>query len=85
VDGSVWNNRGERTWKASVYLDGVFSKDCVWVLPQVLPPYLKRTYSIEELLSRLHLKWILTGDFAEASGCFAMAFSVIDFAVQCAA
>ncbi|MBL6704655.1 MAG: hypothetical protein ISQ06_00985 [Planctomycetaceae bacterium] len=53
--------------------------------PQVLPPYLKRTYSIEELVPWLYLKRTYTIDFSEASGCFAMTFAAIDFAVQCAA
>lgn len=32
----------------------------------ILPPYLKRTKSIEELLPGLYLKVISTGDFTEA-------------------
>jgi transposase-like protein len=32
----------------------------------ILPPYLKRTKSIEELLPWLYLKGISTGDFGEA-------------------
>ena len=34
--------------------------------PSVLPPYLKRTEAIEELLPWLSLKGVSTGDFAEA-------------------
>ena len=40
--------------------------DRVWFSPQVLPPYLKRTNSIEELIPWLYLKGISTGDFSEA-------------------
>ncbi len=40
--------------------------DRVWFSPQVLPPYLKRTDSIEELIPWLYLKGISTGDFSEA-------------------
>ena len=32
----------------------------------ILPPYLRRAYSIEELVPWLYLKGISTGDFAEA-------------------
>lgn len=32
----------------------------------ILPPYLKRTKSIEELLPWLYLKGVSTGDFSEA-------------------
>src|SRR5512143_446783 len=34
--------------------------------PAVLPPYLRRTKSLEELIPWLYLKGISTGDFAEA-------------------
>lgn len=34
--------------------------------PSVLPPYLKRTEAIEELLPWLYLKGVSTGDFSEA-------------------
>src|SRR4029077_559853 len=34
--------------------------------PAVLPPYLRRTRSLEELIPWLYLKGISTGDFAEA-------------------
>ena len=34
--------------------------------PNVLPPYLKRTKSIEELIPWLYLKGVSTGDFSEA-------------------
>lgn len=34
--------------------------------PKVLPPYLKRTKQIEELIPWLYLKGVSTGDFAEA-------------------
>lgn len=34
--------------------------------PSVLPPYLKRTAAIEELLPWLYLKGVSTGDFSEA-------------------
>lgn len=34
--------------------------------PQVLPPYLKRTQAIEELIPWLYLKGVSTGDFSEA-------------------
>ena len=40
--------------------------DRVRFSPQVLPPYLKRTDSIEELIPWLYLKGISTGDFSEA-------------------
>ena len=40
--------------------------DRVRFSPQVLPPYLKRTDSIEELIPWLSLKGISTGDFSEA-------------------
>jgi putative transposase len=40
--------------------------DRVQFSPQVLPPYLKRTDSIEELIPWLYLKGISTGDFSEA-------------------
>jgi len=40
--------------------------DRVRFSPQVLPPYLKRTNSIEELIPWLYLKGISTGDFSEA-------------------
>ena len=40
--------------------------DRVQFSPQVLPPYLKRTNSIEELIPWLYLKGISTGDFSEA-------------------
>ena len=33
---------------------------------QILPPYLRRTKSIEELIPWLYLKGISTGDFSEA-------------------
>jgi putative transposase len=36
--------------------------------PAVLPPYLRRTKSLEELIPWLYLKGISTGDFAEALG-----------------
>jgi putative transposase len=36
--------------------------------PAVLPPYLRRTRSLEELIPWLYLKGISTGDFAEALG-----------------
>ena len=36
--------------------------------PSVLPPYLRRTRSLEELIPWLYLKGISTGDFAEALG-----------------
>src|SRR4051812_22104923 len=34
--------------------------------PAVLPPYLRRTKSLEELIPWLYLKGVSTGDFAEA-------------------
>ena len=34
--------------------------------PAVLPPYLRRTRSLEELIPWLYLKGISTGDFSEA-------------------
>lgn len=34
--------------------------------PNILPPYLKRTKSIEELIPWLYLKGVSTGDFSEA-------------------
>lgn len=40
--------------------------DRVTFSPNVLPPYLKRTESIEELIPWLYLKGISTGDFSEA-------------------
>jgi putative transposase len=36
--------------------------------PAVLPPYLRRTRSLEELIPWLYLKGVSTGDFAEALG-----------------
>jgi transposase-like protein len=36
--------------------------------PAVLPPYLRRTKSLEELIPWLYLKGVSTGDFAEALG-----------------
>jgi putative transposase len=36
--------------------------------PAVLPPYLRRTKSLEELIPWLYLKGISTGDFSEALG-----------------
>jgi transposase-like protein len=36
--------------------------------PAVLPPYLRRTRSLDELIPWLYLKGISTGDFAEALG-----------------
>jgi putative transposase len=36
--------------------------------PAVLPPYLRRTRSLEELIPWLYLKGISTGDFSEALG-----------------
>ena len=42
--------------------------DRVTFSPNVLPPYLKRTESIEELIPWLYLKGISTGDFSEAVG-----------------
>ncbi len=40
--------------------------DRVTFSPNVFPPYLKRTESIEELIPWLYLKGISTGDFSEA-------------------
>lgn len=40
--------------------------DRVRFLPQVLPPYLKRTDTIEELIPWLYRKGISTGDFSKA-------------------
>jgi transposase-like protein len=40
--------------------------DRVQFTPGVLPPYLKRTKSIEELIPWLYLKGVSTGDFSEA-------------------
>ncbi|MBA3313390.1 MAG: transposase [Planctomycetaceae bacterium] len=34
--------------------------------PGVLPPYLRRSRSLDELIPRLYLKGISTGDFSEA-------------------
>src|SRR4029079_15024725 len=36
--------------------------------PAVLPPYLRRTRSLEELIPWLYLKGVSTGDFSEALG-----------------
>src|SRR3954468_14957756 len=36
--------------------------------PAVLPPYLRRTKSLEELIPWLYLKGVSTGDFSEALG-----------------
>jgi len=41
-------------------------EDRVVFSPSVLPPYLKRTKAIEELIPWLYLKGVSTGDFAEA-------------------
>jgi transposase-like protein len=38
----------------------------VFFTPKVLPPYLKRTEAIEELIPWLYLKGVSTGDFSEA-------------------
>jgi putative transposase len=42
------------------------SQDRVVFSPTVLPPYLRRSKSIEELIPWLYLKGISTGDFSEA-------------------
>jgi putative transposase len=36
---------------------------------KVLPPYLRRTKSVEDLIPWLYLKGVSTGDFSEALGC----------------
>jgi len=38
----------------------------VWFTPAILPPYARRTRSLEVLLPILYLKGVSTGDFAEA-------------------
>ena len=42
------------------------SKDRVHFSPSVLPPYLRRSRSVDELIPWLYLKGISTGDFSEA-------------------
>jgi transposase-like protein len=42
------------------------TKSRVFFIPKVLPPYLSKTKSIEELIPWLYLKGISTGDFTEA-------------------
>jgi transposase-like protein len=41
-------------------------EDCVTFLSSILPPYLRRSKSIDELIPWLYLKGISTGDFQEA-------------------
>ena len=40
--------------------------DRIWFSPSILPPYMRRSKSIETLLPILYLKGISTGDFSEA-------------------
>jgi putative transposase len=42
------------------------SEDRVFFSPSVLPPYLRRSKSVDELIPWLYLKGISTGDFSEA-------------------
>ena len=42
------------------------SEDRVFFAPSVLPPYLRRSKSVDELIPWLYLKGISTGDFSEA-------------------
>jgi putative transposase len=44
------------------------SDDRVRFSPSVLPPYLRRSQSVDELIPWLYLKGISTGDFSEALG-----------------
>ena len=44
------------------------SEDRVRFSPSVLPPYLRRSQSVDELIPWLYLKGISTGDFSEALG-----------------
>lgn len=41
-------------------------EDKVWFSSQILPPYLRRTKSLDELIPWLYLKGVSTGDFSEA-------------------
>ena len=46
------------------------SEDRVFFSPSVLPPYLRRSKSVDELIPWLYLKGISTGDFSEALPAF---------------
>jgi putative transposase len=46
--------------------NSVEKENRVFFSPNVLPPYLKRTKAIEELIPWLYLKGVSTGDFAKA-------------------
>ncbi len=59
-----------RQWSARCYVRG--RSPTRWVAPKqhrapsILPPYMRRSKSIETLLPILYLKGISTGDFSEA-------------------
>jgi hypothetical protein len=45
---------------------GATDADRIWFSPSILPPYMRRSKSIETLLPILYLKGISTGDFSKA-------------------
>ena len=63
---TIQTGLGDIPVKAPRVADRRQSKTKIRFTSSILPPYLKRTKSIEELLPWLYLKGISTGDFGEA-------------------
>lgn len=63
---TIQTGLGDIEVKAPRVADRRKSKDKIRFKSSILPPYLRRTKSIEELLPWLYLKGISTGDFSEA-------------------
>ena len=60
------NEAGQKTIRGMVFPTNAPQGERLTFTSTILPPYLRRAKSIEELLPWLYLKGISTGDFSEA-------------------